>query len=165
MKEYGKFFILFATALALTSCQCVKKGCSSSASTAAEAECQKNLRDTGVLKDENGNILVADRTFFAFNESDLTAASRKTLDEQASWLNTSPDTSILITGHCDERGTREYNIGLGERRANAAKDYLVSIGIDPSRIHVSSKGKDDPLVMGSTEEAWAQNRVAVVSTN
>ncbi len=165
MKEYTKFFILFAAALALASCQCMKKGCSSSASAAAEAECKKNLRDTGMLTDSNGNVLVSDRTFFAFNESDLTAASKKNLDEQAAWLNASPDTHIMITGHCDERGTREYNIGLGERRANAAKDYLVSVGIDPSRLQVSSKGKDDPLVMGSTEEAWAQNRVAVVSTN
>ena len=122
MKEYRKFFILFAATLALASCQCVKKGCSSSANAAAEAECQKNLRETGTLTDSNGNVLVADRTFFAFNESDLTAASKKALDDQAAWLKASPDISIMITGHCDERGTREYNIGLGERRANAAKD-------------------------------------------
>jgi peptidoglycan-associated lipoprotein len=165
MKEYTKFFILCAAVLILASCQCVKKGCSSSASAAAEAECQKNLRETGVLTDGNGSVLVSDRTFFAFNESDLTPASKKTLDSQAAWLNSSPETHIMITGHCDERGTREYNIGLGERRANAARDYLVSVGINPSRLQVSSKGKDDPLVMGSTEEAWAQNRVAVVSSN
>ncbi len=165
MKVYNKFFILFAVALSLASCKCMQKGCSSSDAAEDQSECQKRLAEGGVLTDANGNTLIADRTFFAFNQSDLNDGSRKTLSGQAEWLTASPGLKVMITGHCDERGTREYNIGLGERRANAARDYLVSAGVDPSRIQVSSKGKDDPIVMGSTEEAWAQNRVAVVSSN
>ncbi len=104
---------------------------------------------------------VGDRVFFDFDKYNLKPAAQATLERQAAWLKTYPAVTITIEGHCDERGTREYNLALGARRANAAKDYLVSLGIDPSRITTISYGKERPAVLGSNEAAWAQNRRAV----
>ena len=89
---------------------------------------------------------------------------RQTLNRQAEWLKKYGNYQITIEGHCDERGTRDYNIALGERRANAAKNYLVSLGVDPSRITVVSYGKERPLALGSDEDSWARNRRAVTVT-
>ncbi|MEL6364822.1 MAG: peptidoglycan-associated lipoprotein Pal [Pseudomonadota bacterium] len=98
------------------------------------------------------------RVFFAFDQYNLTATARDTLRQQAAWLNQYPEVAIEIAGNCDERGTREYNLALGARRANAAKDFLVGLGVDPSRITTISYGKDRPIDPRSTEEAWALNR-------
>jgi peptidoglycan-associated lipoprotein len=106
-----------------------------------------------------------DRVFFEFDRSDITSEAQETLQRQAAWLQRYPNVSVTIEGHCDERGTREYNLALGERRANAAKQVLVAAGIPASRISTISYGKDRPLVPGSTEEAWAQNRVAITTVN
>lgn len=105
--------------------------------------------------------VAADRVFFAFDKSDIDEESMATLKSQASWLMQHPDVKVTIEGHCDERGTRDYNIALGERRANAAKNYLASLGIDPSRMNTISYGKENPDPVGSNEEAWAKNRRAV----
>ena len=86
---------------------------------------------------------------------------RSVLDAQAQWLNTNARVNVTIEGHADERGTREYNLALGERRANAAKNYLTSLGVAASRISVVSYGKERPIALGSNEQAWAQNRRAV----
>jgi peptidoglycan-associated lipoprotein len=111
-------------------------------------------------------VNVGDRVFFAFDRSDIDAEGQNTLARQAEWLKEYPDLKISIEGHADDRGTREYNLALGERRANAAKMFLVSAGIDSSRISVMSYGKERPAVMGSGEEVWSQNRRAVtVSVN
>lgn len=159
---YAKIFSIALMALALVSCKCHHKKCDL-ARNEGYTECKDRLASDGKLTDAQGRTLVSDRTYFAFDSSELTDASRKTLDDQVVLLQSQPDKRSTITGHCDERGTREYNIGLGERRANANKDYLVAQGVDPSRLDVISKGKDDPIVLGSTEEAWAQNRVAILS--
>ncbi len=106
-----------------------------------------------------------DRVFFAFDRSDITPEAQQTLQRQAEWLQRYPNVTVTIEGHCDERGTREYNLALGERRANAAKQVLVAAGIPSSRISTISYGKDRPVVAGSTEEAWAQNRVAITTVN
>ena len=109
---------------------------------------------------------VADRVFFATNESVLTTASRDTLRKQAAWLRKNPSINIVLEGHADERGTREYNLALGERRANAAKDYLMTYGVSGKRISVISYGKEKPVNPASTPLAWSQNRRAVtVKTN
>jgi len=100
------------------------------------------------------------RVFFGFDQYTLTNASESTLARQAAWLNEYPETTVTIYGNCDERGTREYNLALGARRANAAKAYLVSMGVDASRIRTVSNGKEKPLDPRSTEEAWALNRNA-----
>jgi len=106
-----------------------------------------------------------DRVFFEFDRSDVTPEAQQTLQRQAEWLQHYPNVSVTIEGHCDERGTREYNLALGERRANAAKQVLVAAGIPSSRISTISYGKDRPVVPGSNEEAWAQNRVAITTVN
>lgn len=104
---------------------------------------------------------VGDRVFFAYDSSTLSAEAQNTLQRQAAWLKQYPDVSVTVEGHCDERGTREYNLALGERRAAAAKKYLVSMGIPSSRISTISYGKERPAVIGSDESAWSQNRRAV----
>ena len=104
---------------------------------------------------------VPDRVFFATNESILTTASRETLRAQAAWLRKNPNINVVLEGHADERGTREYNLALGERRANAAKDYLMTYGISSDRITVLSYGKERPVDSGSNPLAWSKNRRSV----
>ncbi len=104
---------------------------------------------------------VPDRVFFATNESILTTRSRDTLRKQAAWLRKNPSINVVLEGHADERGTREYNLALGERRANAAKDYLMTYGVSSSRISVISYGKERPVDSGSNPLAWSKNRRAV----
>jgi len=104
---------------------------------------------------------VPDRVFFATNESILTTASRETLRKQAAWLKENSSVTVVIEGHADERGTREYNLALGERRANAAKDYLMTYGISSNRMSVLSYGKERPVDSGSTPLAWSKNRRSV----
>ena len=108
---------------------------------------------------------VKDRVFFATNKSVLTTASRDTLRTQAAWLRKNKDITVTIEGHADERGTREYNLALGERRANQAKDYLMTYGISGSRLSTISYGKERPAVIGSNDEAWSQNRRSVTTVN
>ncbi len=108
---------------------------------------------------------VGDRVFFGFDKYNLSPEARKTLERQAAWLKTYPSKTVTIEGHTDERGTREYNLALGERRANAAKSYLIALGIDPARISTISYGKERPVALGSNEAAWAQNRRAVTRIN
>ena len=104
---------------------------------------------------------VPDRVFFATNEIVLTTASRDTLRKQAAWLRKNADVEVLVEGHADERGTREYNLALGERRANSAKDYLMTYGISSSRITVISYGKEKPVDSGSNPLSWSKNRRSV----
>ena len=104
---------------------------------------------------------VPDRVFFATNKSSLTTASRATLRKQATFLRKNKNLNVTIEGHADERGTREYNLALGERRANAAKDYLMTYGISANRISVISYGKERPVVSGSNPLAWSKNRRSV----
>ena len=104
---------------------------------------------------------VPDRVFFATNESILTTKSRDTLRKQAAWLRENPSVNIVVEGHADERGTREYNLALGERRANAAKDYLMTYGISADRISVISYGKERPVDSGSNPLSWSKNRRSV----
>jgi peptidoglycan-associated lipoprotein len=104
---------------------------------------------------------VPDRIFFATNKSSLTTAARETLRKQATYLRKNKSLNVTIEGHADERGTREYNLALGERRANAAKDYLMTYGISGKRISTISYGKEKPVNPASTSLAWSQNRRSV----
>lgn len=106
---------------------------------------------------------VGDRVFFAFDRSNLTAESDATLARQAAWLEKNPGVDVLVAGNCDDRGTEEYNLALGSRRANAARDYLVAKGINSSRIQTISYGKDRPVALGDNPQAWSQNRNAITS--
>lgn len=106
-------------------------------------------------------VNVGDRIYFDFDKYNLKADARATLEAQAAWLKAHPSLTITVEGHCDERGTREYNLGLGERRANSVKDYLTALGIAPSRVKTLSYGEERPVALGSTNAAWALNRRGV----
>jgi peptidoglycan-associated lipoprotein len=103
----------------------------------------------------------SDTVHFATDSSDIDSEAQSILTKQAAWLQKFPNVRVTIEGHCDERGTREYNLALGDRRANSAKNFLVNAGVAASRISVISYGKERPIATGSDEEAWAQNRRAV----
>lgn len=104
---------------------------------------------------------VGDTVYFGFDEYGLTSDDHVILERQAALLMRSPSLGVRIEGHTDERGTREYNLALGDRRSNSVKDYLVALGVDPSRIATVSYGEERPAVLGSDERAWTQNRRAV----
>ncbi len=108
---------------------------------------------------------VGDRVYFDFDRSEIKPEGQQTLQRQATWLKQYPNVTVTVEGHCDERGTREYNLALGNRRANAAKSALVALGIPANRIQTISYGKDRPIVVGSNESAWAQNRVDITVIN
>jgi peptidoglycan-associated lipoprotein len=108
---------------------------------------------------------VGSRVYFATDKSDITPEARRTLERQAEWLKRYPNVTVTIEGHCDERGTREYNLALGERRATSVKNVLAALGIPANRVSTISYGKERPAVVGSTEQAWAQNRRGVTIVN
>ena len=151
------FLLVVFAGLLLTACATQKKaGKDGSASGLIQSDIY-----TGADTVEFLATGVKDRVFFATNKSILTTASRNTLRKQAAWMRKKKDLSFTIEGHADERGTREYNLALGERRANAAKDYLMTYGISGSRLSVISYGKERPVNAGSTPLAWSQNRRSV----
>ena len=108
---------------------------------------------------------VKDRVFFDYDKSDIRRDQAASLDAQAAWLQRYPNVTLTVEGHCDERGTREYNLALGERRAAAVKRYLVSKGIAANRVATISYGKERPVAVGSNEAAWSQNRRGVSVVN
>lgn len=110
-------------------------------------------------------VNVGDRVFFGYDQSDVSAEGQATLSHQAEWLKQYPSVSVTIEGHADERGTREYNLALGERRASSIRSYLLSQGIDASRINTISYGKERPAVTDPSPSGWAQNRRAVTVVN
>lgn len=113
--------------------------------------------------DQNGLVqyVGGDKVFFALDSSELNSRARQILEKQAEFLRYYARASITVEGHCDERGTREYNLALGERRANAVKEYLVALGVRSGRLNTVSYGKERPIVSGSGESVWSQNRRAV----
>ena len=130
----------------------------SSSSTGAGAGGAGNIRP-GSQEDLVANV--GDRVFFDFDRSNIRADQRPVLQRQADWMGRHAQVQVVVEGHTDERGTREYNLALGQRRANAARDVLVAGGVNSSRISTISFGKDQPAALGSDESAWAQNRRAV----
>ena len=106
-----------------------------------------------------------DRVFFAYDRSDVSPEGQQILQRQAEWLKRYPNVTVTIEGHCDERGTREYNLALGQRRASAVKSVLVALGVSAGRVRTISYGKERPIVVGSNEEAYAQNRVGITTVN
>ena len=110
-------------------------------------------------------VNVGDRVFFGYDSSDLDSDALELLQDQVAWLKENSGVSITVEGHCDERGTREYNLALGEKRAQAVKNYLIGLGINPDRVSTISYGKERPAVVGSNDGAWAQNRRSVTTVN
>jgi peptidoglycan-associated lipoprotein len=110
---------------------------------------------------EDFRVNVGDRVLFAYDKTDLDDRDRQTLQKQAAWLQRYPTVTLIVEGHCDERGTREYNIALGARRAQSVKDFLVSLGVSAARLDTISYGKERPVCVDSNEACWAQNRRGV----
>ena len=144
------FIVLFST-LMISACATGKKA----------ADPLKNDVYTGTDTIEYLANGVPDRVFFATNKFSLTTAARDTLRKQSTWLRKNKDVTVTIEGHADERGTREYNLALGERRANSAKDYLMTYGVSGKRLSVISYGKERPVNPASSPLAWSQNRRSV----
>ena len=149
-KKITNLLIILISTFALSACSTAKKVGSSSEDVYTGAETIQYLASG-----------VKDRVFFATNRSALTTASRDTLRKQASWMRKNKKLNVVLEGHGDERGTREYNLALAEKRANAARDYLLTYGISGKRISVISYGKEKPVNSASTPLAWSQNRRSV----
>lgn len=140
-------------------------GASTSASTMAKPA--PAVQETGIKAGSQQDLVVnvGDRVFFDFDRYNVRPDQQPVLDKQIAWLKANPSVTIAVEGHCDERGTREYNLALGERRANSVKDYLVAAGVNPERVKTISYGKERPVALGSTEEAWSQNRRGVTKVS
>ena len=132
----------------------------SSATSSTETSSSSYSYDTDL---NTALIKVGDRVLFGYDSSDLDDDDRAILNSQSKFLNQNPSLKVTIQGHCDERGTREYNLALGEKRASSVKDYLISLGINSERISVVSYGKERPQVLGSNKAAWSMNRRSVTT--
>ena len=157
--------ILFLSACE-TASQKVVSGTSSSGSSSTSASTKsvdkkKSLFAAAKQTAADKLIAVGDRVLFDYDSAKLSSSAKILLDGQSRFLRANTDLNFIIEGHCDERGTREYNLALGEQRATAVRDYLVIQGIDPDRIKVISYGKEKPAVVGSNNMAWSKNRRAV----
>ncbi|MFN3615735.1 MAG: peptidoglycan-associated lipoprotein Pal [Rubrimonas sp.] len=156
MKSIVRLAAVAALTLGLAACASDPEPTAAGAGSGAFGAGQLDPRSV-----EYFNVTVGDRVFFAFDSSSLDAQARETLTRQAQWLNQNPAVTVTIEGHADERGTREYNLALGARRAQAARDFLVAQGVQASRLRTVSFGKERPVALGSDEASWAQNRRAV----
>ena len=145
-------------------------GSGSSSTDSAVSESDGTITETagsGIISGSQEDLIVnvGDRVFFGYDSSDLDSDALELLQDQVAWLKQNSNVSITIEGHCDERGTREYNLALGEKRAQAVKNYLIGLGINPDRVSTISYGKERPAVVGSNDGAWAQNRRSVTIVN
>jgi peptidoglycan-associated lipoprotein len=162
--KFNKIILALVMALFLGACATQQKATSPSPSPSSTGPSDDAYTGTETVKFLADGV--PDRVFFATNKSDLTTAASTTLAKQATYLKANPTLSVILEGHADERGTREYNLALGEIRATAAKNYLISNGIAANRIKVISYGKEKPVNPASNALAWSQNRRAVtVKTN
>jgi peptidoglycan-associated lipoprotein len=152
-----------STSSGSTSSGSTSSGSTSSGSTSSGSTASAGSTSQPAAAVDAADLLanVGDRVLFGFDSSELTSGSQATLNRQAAFLAARPALRITIEGHCDERGTREYNLALGERRASVVRDYLVARGINAARIKTISYGKERPAAVGSNEAAWAKNRRAV----
>ena len=162
-KNLNRFLVLSFAAIILAACTTTPQDTASTSSSSSSASKVEVVDGVYVGTDtvEMLAVDVPDRVFFAYDSYSLTSAAQATLAKQAKWLKANGSVTIAIEGHADERGTREYNLALGDRRANAAKDYLMTQGISASRITTISFGKERPVNTESTPLAWSQNRRSV----
>jgi peptidoglycan-associated lipoprotein len=152
-------FAAISTALVLSACS-TKQTAAPPADSGASASVEQTIVP-GSARDFQVNV--GDRVLFDYDRSDLDESDRAILQKQAAWLAKYPQVTLTVEGHCDERGTREYNIALGARRAQAVKEYLVSLGVNSSRLDTISYGKERPTCVESSEGCWAENRRGVSS--
>ena len=136
---------------------------SSDETTSTESTSTSDSIEPGSQEDLIVNV--GDRVFFNYDSAELDTDAKELLQDQVAWLKQYSDVSVIIEGHCDERGTREYNLALGEKRAQSVKNYLINLGISADRVSTISYGKERPAVVGSSDGAWAQNRRSVTIVN
>lgn len=169
-----KILGLLAIALLVSACatDTEESGSASSEGTSIQAASSgsggstavtKTMKPKGLAPDSQEYLVVnvGDRVFFALDKSEISRESADTLKRQAAWMQDNANVTVVVEGHADERGTREYNLALGERRANAVREHLISLGVSADRIATISYGKERPAVLGSNAAAWAQNRRGV----
>ena len=173
MSAIAKNLVIFSLVLLVSSCAgSAKKGASSQIDAGQVApieeeayqaiESEKQAEEINKeTESEIQEIEVQDRVFFDFDSYSLSDPAKKILDTQVSWLKSDAKINVTIEGHCDERGTREYNIALGERRANSVKNYLLQSGVEDARVKIISYGKERPAFFGTGDKIWAKNRRAV----
>ena len=166
-----KFIMAIAALFVASACTTVTdtdsgaggSGESTKSSSSSSVESQSQSKSAEILPGSQADLVsnVGDRVLFEYDSSDLTPEARRTLERQAAWLKRYSNVSVTVEGHCDERGTREYNLALGERRATAVSNFLVALGINSARIMTISYGKEKPVALGSNDTAWSQNRRGV----
>ena len=173
---FYKFFISIFIVFFVAACATKPKDTADSSGSGSTTSSSDVSSEEGSITETSGSgivsgsqedliVNVGDRVFFGYDSSDLDSDALELLQDQVAWLKQNSDVSVTIEGHCDERGTREYNLALGEKRAQAVKNYLIGLGINPDRISTISYGKERPAVVGSNDGAWAQNRRSVTLVN
>ena len=171
---FQRFLAICAVAFLFTACETASNvavdsasGSSSSSATAAGAGSSSSSSSTTATQMSDAEKLaqVGNTVYFGFDSSELAGEAQATLDRQAAFLNVNPTMVVIIGGHADERGTREYNLALGDRRAVAVRDYLLAKGLNAARVRTVSYGKERPAVSGSNEESWTKNRRAATVLN
>ena len=160
-----KILGLIAAVALVSACETAPSGGASAggAGGASAGETKTEAKTMAVMPGSQEDLVVnvGDRVFFNYDKFNISTEAGESLELQAAWLKRNASVTVIIQGHADERGTREYNPALGERRANAVKDFLVTLGVNPQRIDTISYGKERPVAIGSTNAAWAQNRRGV----
>ena len=170
------FIVLFVAACATKPKDSADSSGSGASSSSSSSSSSSDVSSEGTITETDGSgivsgsqedliVNVGDRVFFGYDSSDLDSDALELLQDQVAWLKQNSDVTVTIEGHCDERGTREYNLALGEKRAQAVKNYLIGLGINPDRVSTISYGKERPAVVGSNDGAWAQNRRSVTLVN
>ena len=162
--------VFFLAACSTTPKDTADSSGSGSTSTSSDVSSSAETETTESASIEPGSqedliVNVGDRVFFNYDSSELDTDAQELLQDQVAWLKQYSDVSIIIEGHCDERGTREYNLALGEKRAQSVKNYIINLGISANRVSTISYGKERPAVVGSNDGAWAQNRRSVTIVN
>mgnify|MGYP001221880017 CR=1 FL=1 len=160
-----KFIIAIAALFVVSACTTVSDTNSGSEGSggSTKSSVESQIKSAEILPGSQADLVsnVGDRVLFEYDSSDLTPEARSTLERQAAWLKRYSNVSVTVEGHCDERGTREYNLALGDRRATAVSNFLVALGINSTRIMTISYGKEKPVALGSNDTAWSQNRRGV----
>ena len=164
----GALLVFFLAACSTTPKDTADSSGSGSTSTSSDVSSSAETTESASIEpgsQEDLIVNVGDRVFFNYDSSELDTDAQELLQDQVAWLKQYSDVSIIIEGHCDERGTREYNLALGEKRAQSVKNYIINLGISADRVSTISYGKERPAVVGSNDGAWAQNRRSVTIVN